>query len=155
MALITIHGPLSTPPEPYPWLVDPRAPLRRETLLAGEALFAGSACYVASTGLVMLSATAPGTLPAGPASVLASFDGLCLQERAEGDPVTLFGLGAVVDLIDITSGITPAIGDYLWPAGTGNEGFLSDADISVFPVAGEMPICKVVSDTAVMVVRTH
>ncbi len=152
MADVAIHCPTSVPPQPWPWLVDPRVTLRRTPLLAGEALFAGATCYVAADGLAWLSVEVPGTLPAGPAGTYAAFDGICLDNVAAGEPVTLFGLGSVIDMIDAAITVV-AVGDFLWPSAT--PGTLETTDVSLFPVAGERPICKCLSLTTIEVIRTN
>lgn len=139
MATLTIHT--------KPWLVDPRAPIRIGPLYAGEILPAGSACYVASTGLVMLTyatAAAPGP------NVASKFDGMCIEGAAAiGDAVTLFGLGAIIDL---SSGLT--IADYYYAAAIGSKGLLEDTPGGVVTTVQEIPICQAVSASAVMVVRS-
>jgi hypothetical protein len=148
MADIVVHGPiLSTPPQQYPWLVDPRAPLRLSPLYAGEALTAGSLCYIDSAGEVKLS-FATAAIP-GP-NVASLFDGVCIENVVDGGPVTLFGLGSVIDLIDGVLSVV-AIGDFFYASAT--PGLISDT--AIVTTVAEMPYLKVVSLTAVEVVRTR
>jgi hypothetical protein len=128
-----------------PRLSDSHALFRRGPLYAGEVLSVGSPCYVASDGLVYMS-FATAAVP-GP-SVNSIFDGFCIEGAAViGDPVTLFGVGSIVDL----STTVLAIGDILWASDTPGE--ISDTAIAT--TADEVPIAKAVSASAVIVTRWH
>lgn len=132
--------------DPGPFLVDPRAPLRLSPLTAGEILTPGSMCYVDSAGVVKMT-YATAAIP-GP-NHASAFDGLCIEGAASGDPVTLFGLGSVIDLVDVAS-TTVAIGDFFYASAT--AGLISDT--AIVTTVAEMPYLKAVSTTAVEVVRT-
>lgn len=96
-------------------------------LVAGEAIVAGDACYVASTGLVMKS---NGTS----ANAAAKFDGMPLQAAAIGEGVSLY-----TDVnVRYGAGLTPGtrvylfttagqIGDAATTGGTAPIGFVIDA----------------------------
>jgi hypothetical protein len=139
MATLTIHT--------KPWLVDPRAPIRVGPFYAGEVLPAGSACYLKSDGKIWLT-YATAAVP-GP-NVASKFDGICIEGAAAvGDPVTLFGLGAIIDLSD-----SMTIGTFYYAAAIGSKGLLDDTAGGVVTTVQEIPLCMAYSATAVLVVRS-
>lgn len=106
----------------------PGADCQISGLLAGEAIAAGDACYIASTGLVMKS---NGTA----ANAAAKVDGFAAINAPSGEAVTLY--------FDVNfhygAGLTPGtrlylfttagqIGDAATTGGTGVIGFVIDAN---------------------------
>jgi hypothetical protein len=124
-----------------PTALSDNAPFRLSSLIAGSALYAGNACYVASDGLVYQTYTINTT------GSLVEFDGICLDNTPLGGAVTLFGLGSRLKL---ASGMT--IGTRFWSGSAAHLGLLSD---TCYTTAEGDPICKAVSATDVVVTKKY
>lgn len=108
-------------------------------LLAGEDLPAGAPCYIKNDGKVYKSVT---TVTNGIATQPA-FAGFAVDDVSAGEPVTLFGKGA---RMNIASGMTP--GQVFWISDT--AGFLSDAVVLTGDVS---PVAMAISATDIVVIR--
>jgi len=111
--------------------------LQRITGVAGEAITAGHACYIAADGLIWESIS---TIAIG-----GQFDGVAVADAAAGSPVTIFQEGYRIRIG--AHGI--GIGSFLYTSDT--KGLFSDASIPT-PVL-EQPIAMAVSATEIMVTR--
>lgn len=111
------------------------APQITGNLYAGEDLDAAAPCRIHSDGKVMMSNGAAADANAG-------FDGFTPKDYKQGEPVTLFGIGA---RFKYGSGLTP--GATLYIAGT--DGRLDDAATTGDPNG----VVRVINATDVRVIR--
>jgi hypothetical protein len=106
-------------------------------LVAGEDLPVAGVAYIKSDGKVYSSASGVCTV-----SNVPDYTGFTPAAVSEGDPVTLFRVGA---RFNYSSGMTP--GALFW-VGTG-EGKLSDAKLA----SADTPVAVAVSATDILIIR--
>ena len=103
-------------------------------LLAGEAITVGQACYIASTGRVMLA-------DGGAADAEAVFVGLAANTVAAGQPVTLLGAGC---RWKYATGLTPGASYYV----SATDGALDTAATT----GGTVAVAFAIDTTDIMVI---
>jgi hypothetical protein len=134
--------------------VEPRSAMRavilEGDLLAGEALSAGDAVFIHSDGKLYqsdavdhvdtLELTDSGTDTID--IVVSKFVGMVNEDYAAGEPVTVFGHGAI---FNYGSGLTE--GAFYWVSGT--QGALSDARVAT----GDSAVAMAISTQDILVIR--
>jgi len=134
MALITMSTTV--------YLADPRTALRLGPFICGAtAIPIGAPCYVTATALTVLPSITTTTSPG--LATFTAFNGFSVNAVAIGEPVTLFGIGTRVHIVE--SGLT--IGAYYWCSAT--AGRISDALV----LAGDTPFAYSVSATDIIICR--
>jgi hypothetical protein len=123
-----------------PRLADPHAPVR-VTVVAGEAITAGDACFIHTDGKAYQCDSTDHT---GIANV-TKFDGISINAVTAGDPVTLFGIGAKIYLTSTDQ----TIGTF-WYVGA-NEGVLYDTKVASADTY--LPVVKFITANVAQVVR--
>jgi hypothetical protein len=123
-----------------PALADPHAPVR-VSVVAGEAINAGDACFIHTDGKAYQCDSADHT---GIANV-SKFDGISINACSIGGTTTLFGVGAKIKLTDTAQ----TIGSF-WYVGA-NQGVLYDTKVATADTY--LPVVKFISATVAQVVR--
>jgi hypothetical protein len=123
-------------------LSDIHAPIRK-TVIAGEAIDAGSPAYIESTGLAYMCVSGEcGVLAAN----VSKYDGFVINDTESGESVTLFGVGTRIHISD--AGLQE--GDFYFVSG--NKGEL--ATTSQLANDTYLPVAKAITDSDIIVVRT-
>lgn len=123
-----------------PALADPHAPVRI-SVVAGEAITAGNACFIHTDGLAYQCDATDHT---GIANV-SKFDGIAVSACSIGAPITLFGVGAKIKITDTVQ----TIGTFWYVSNT--QGQLYDAKVATADTY--LPVVKFISATVAQVVR--